>query len=41
MNGTVVFMAKGTPVYPRIIGNNLVTRYGLTEESCVIPNKVA
>ena len=39
--GSVIFMAKGTKVHPRIRGTNLVNRYGLTEGSCVIPNKSA
>ena len=39
MNGPVIFLAKWTNVNPRIRGNNLVSRYGLPEESCVIPNK--
>ena len=39
MNGTVIFMSKGTKVHPRLRGNNLVTKYGLTEGSCVITNK--
>ena len=29
MNGTVIFLAKGTKVHPRLRGNNLVTKYGL------------
>ena len=41
MNGPVIFMAKGTKVHPRLRGNNLVTKYGLPEGSCVIPNKSA
>ena len=41
MNGPVIFMAKGTKVHPMLRGNNLVTKYGLPEESCVIPNKAA
>ena len=31
-------MAKGTKVQPRIRGTNLMTIYGLSEVSCVIPN---
>ena len=34
-------MAKGTKVHPRLIGNNLVTKYGFPEGSCVIPKKSA
>ena len=41
MNGPVIFLAKGTKVHPRLIGNNLVTKYGLPEGSYVIPNKAA
>ena len=41
MNGPVIFMAKGTKVYPRPRGNTLVAKYGLPEGSCVIPNKAA
>ena len=41
MNGPVIFLAKGTKVHPRLRGNNLVTKYGLPEGSCVIPNKSA
>ena len=41
MNGPVIFMAKGKKVHPRLRGNNLVTKYRFTEESCVIPNKEA
>ena len=38
MNGPVIFLEKGTNVHPRLRGNNLVTKYGLPEGSCVIPN---
>ena len=41
MNGPVIFLAKGTKVHPRMRCNNLVTKYGLSEGSCVIPKKVA
>ena len=41
VNGPVIFMEKGTNVHPRIIVNNLVTRYGFPEGSCVILNKPA
>ena len=41
MNGPVIFLAKGTKVHPRLKGNNLVTKYGFLEGSCVIPNKAA
>ena len=41
MNGPVIFMAKGTKVHPRLRGNNLVTKYGLPEGSCVIPKKAS
>ena len=39
VNGPVIFLAKGTKVHPRLRGNNLVTKYGFPEGSCVIPNK--
>ena len=38
MNGTLIFLAKGTKVYPRIRGTNSVTRYILPEGSCEITN---
>ena len=41
MNGPVIFLAKGTNVHHRLKGTNLVTRYGLPEGSCGIPNKAA
>ena len=41
MNGPVIFLAKGTKVHPRLRGNNLVTKYGFPEGSCVITNKAA
>ena len=41
MNGLVIFLTKGTNVHPRLRGKNLVTKYGLPEGSCVIPNKAA
>ena len=41
VNGPVVFLAKGTKVHPRLRGNNLETKYGYPEGSCVIPNKSA
>ena len=41
MNGPVIFLAKGTKVNPRLRGNNLMTRYVLTEGYCVIQNKSA
>ena len=41
MNGPVIFMAKGTKVHPSLRVTNLVTKYGLTEVSCVILNKAA
>ena len=41
MNVLVIFLEKGTNVHPRQIGNNLVTKYGFPEGSCVIPNKAA
>ena len=41
MNYPVIFLAKRTKVHPRLRGNNLVTKYGFPEGSCVIPNKAA
>ena len=41
VNGPVIFLEKGTKVHPRLRVNNLVTKYGLPEGSCVIPNKAA
>ena len=41
MNGPVIFLTKGTKAYHRLKGTNLVTRYGLSKGSCVIPNKAA
>ena len=41
VNGPVIFLAKGTKVHPRLKGNSLVTKYGLPEGSCVVPNKAA
>ena len=41
MNGPVIFLEKGRKVHPRLIGNNLVTKYRLPERSYVIPNKAA
>ena len=41
VNGPVIFLAKGTNFHPRLRGNNSVTKYGLPEGSCVIPNKAA
>ena len=41
MNGPVIFLTKGKKVQYRLKGTNLVTRYGLPERSCLIPNKAA
>ena len=41
MDVSVVFLEKGEKVHPRMRGNNLVTKYGFPEVSCVIPNKAA
>ena len=41
MNGTVIFLEKGKKVHPRLRVNNLVTKYGFPEGSCVIPNKAS
>ena len=41
VNGLLIFLAKGIKVHPRLRGNNLVTKYGLPEGSCVIPKKAA
>ena len=39
VNGPVISLSKGRYLYPRLRGNNLVTKYGLLEGYCVIPNK--
>ena len=39
MNDPVIYLSKGSNVHLRLRVNNLVTRYGLPELSCVIPNK--
>ena len=41
MNGPLIYLVKGTMVRPSLRGNNLLTKYGLSEGSCVIPNKAA
>ena len=41
VNGPVIFLAKGTKVHPRIIGKNLVDKYGFPEVYCVLSNKEA
>ena len=41
VNVPVIFLSKGEKFHPRLRGNNLVTKYGLPEGSCVIPNKAA
>ena len=41
MNGSVIFLEKGTKVHPRLRGNNLMNIYGFPEGSCVITNKAA
>ena len=41
MNGPVIFLEEGTKVHPRLKGNNLVTKYGFPEGSCVITKKSA
>ena len=41
MNGPVIFLTKGEMVHPSLRGNNLVTKYGLPEGYCVIPNKAS
>ena len=35
----MVFLEKVNLVHPRLRGTNLMTRYGLPEGSCVIPNR--
>ena len=37
----MIFLEKGKKVQPRLRGNKLVTKYGLPEGYCVIPNKAA
>ena len=39
VNGTLIFLAKGKKVQQRLRGKNLVTKYGLPEVCCMIPNK--
>ena len=41
VNGPVIFLEKGTKVHPRLIGNNLVNKYGFPEGPCVVPNKAS
>ena len=41
MNGLVIFLSKGDLVNPSYRDTNLVTKYGFTEGSYVIPNKSA
>ena len=41
VNGPVIFLAKGTKVHPRLIGNKLLTKYGFPEGYCVIKNKAS
>ena len=41
VNGPVIFLEKRTKVGPRLRGNNLVTKYGFPEGSCVVPNKAS
>ena len=41
VNGPVIFLAKRGFLHTRLRGNNLVTKYGLPEGSCVITNKSA
>ena len=39
VNGPVIFLEKDTKLHPRLRGKNFVTKYGLPEVSCVIPDK--
>ena len=39
VNVPVIFMAKGENVHQWLRNNNLVTKYGITEGSYMIPNK--
>ena len=39
VNGSVIILAKGKKLHPRIIGTKLVTRYVFPEGYCVTPNK--
>ena len=39
VNGPVISLTKGASVHPSLIGNDLVTRYGFPEGSCVITKK--
>ena len=39
VNDTLIFIAMVTKVHPSLRGKNLVTKYGLPEGYCMIPNK--
>ena len=41
MNSSVLFLAKGKNVHPRLRVTNLVNRYGLPEGSFAISNKAS
>ena len=41
VNGPLIFLGIGKKVHQRLTGIKLVTKYGFTEGSCVIPNKAA
>ena len=41
MNGPVILLERGKKVHPKLRGNNLVTKYGFPEVSCVISKKAA
>ena len=41
VNGAMILQAKGTKVHPTMRGNNFLTKYGLPEGYCTIPNKAA
>ena len=41
VNGPVIFIAKGENWHLILRGNNLVTKYGSPDVSCLIPNKAA
>ena len=40
VNDPLIFLLEAAKIHPRLIGNNLVTRYVFTKVSCVIQNDV-
>ena len=41
VNGPVMFLSKGDKLHQMLRGNNLMTKYGFIEGSCVISKKAA